>query len=617
MNMIDQVVAFFAPDAAIRRAAARTILANYEAAQPSRQRKFRSAGKSSNALVQTSARQLRNQARYLERNHDIARGAIRTLVNNIVGPAGIGIEPQPRRRGSNEIHDEYANALRTAWKDWQRRPEVTWGYRWAAVQRMVARTWMRDGEAFSQMIIGPATGLQHGTLVPFSLELMEPDMIPLDYDDEAAGIRQGVQRNAWGRPTGYWCHKADPLENGLAAIKSNMKFVPPERMLHIASTDRIGQLRGVSEFASIITRLEDIKDYEESERVAAKIAAMLTAYVKRGTPDMFEADNVQRDSEGKVIPSEVSLSPGTIIDSLAIGEEIGLIDSKRPNPNLVTFRQGQLKAMAAGIGASYSSISRDYDGTYSSQRQELVEQWIHYACLTDEFIGQFVQPVWERFVLAAHLSGVVPMPADIEAGSQNDAMFVGQSMPWIDPAKEAVAWLALVQAGFASEVEVLRKRGVNPRDVLEQIATFRKESSDKGLKFSSDFTNTTTAKTDPPPEPEPQDPAEPDAVAIAMAGIATGLGVLASREQPAPSVVVNQAPTTVNLADTHVDVAAPVVNVAQPDITVQNTVEPTPVAITNTVEPAPVVINGPTRSVQTVERDPDTLEVTRTVTNFE
>jgi lambda family phage portal protein len=508
MNLIDQMVAYFSPDAAVKRMAARTVLANYEGAAPSRLRKFRSDGKSANQLVSNSAKPLRAQVRYLERNHDIARGALRTLVNNIVGPSGIGIEPQPRRRGTNEIHKEYADALRAAWRDWQRRPEVTWGYRWPAVQRMMARTWIRDGEGFAQTIIGNVAGLQHGSKVPFSLELLEPDYIPLDYDDDAAGIRQGVQRNAWGRPTGYWAHKTDPLETGLSAIKSNMKFIPAERMLHIASTDRIGQLRGVSEFASVITRLEDIKDYEESERVAAKIAAMLTAYVKRGTPEMYETGDNETDANGNVVAKEISLSPGTIIDSLAVGEEIGLIDSKRPNPNLITFRQGQLRAASAGIGASYSSVSRDYNGTYSAQRQELVEQWVHYACLTDEFVGQLVQPTWERFVLAAHLSGVVPIPEDLEPGTQDDALFVGQSMPWINPYHEAQAWHQLVQDGFASEVEVMRKRGVNPRDVLEQLAQYRKEADEKGLKFSSNFANTTEAASPaeeltpeaPPPE---------------------------------------------------------------------------------------------------------------------
>ena len=89
----------------------------------------------------------------------------------------------------------------------------------------------------------------------------------------------------------------------------------------------------MTKFASVITRLEDIKDYEESERVAAKIAAMLTAYIKRGTPDLYNPADQPRDEQGNIIPREVSLQPGAIIDSLAIGEEIGLIDqTTQPQP---------------------------------------------------------------------------------------------------------------------------------------------------------------------------------------------------------------------------------------------------------------------------------------------
>jgi lambda family phage portal protein len=216
---------------------------------------------------------------------------------------------------------------------------------------------------------------------------------------------------------------------------------------------------------------------------------MLTAYVKRGNPELFDPAQLAHDENGNPIPREINFQPGMVIDTLGVGEEIGLIDSKRPNANLIQFRQGQLRAMAAGIGASYSSLSRDYNGTYSAQRQELVEQWVHYAVLTDEFVGAFVQPVWEQFVQISAASGVVPMPNDIRPGSHDDAAYIGQSMPWIDPMKEASAWLRLVRAGFASEVEVMRKRGVNPQDVLEQITEFRRQAGERGLEFDSDASN--------------------------------------------------------------------------------------------------------------------------------
>lgn len=497
LNFVDQAIAFFFPGAGVRRLAARNVLSHYEAAKPSRLRKGRKANGSPNAGPQMGAVGLRGLARNLEANHDIARGALRTLVNNVVGASGIGIEPQPRRRDGS-IHVEYAAALRVAYRNWAQTPEVTQRHHWSKVQRMVAKTWLRDGECFAQRLIGAVPLLDHGTKVPYSLELIEPDLIPFDHHDAARGIQQGIERNTWGKPTGYWAYKEFPGGESWTKRSYELKRIEAGRMHHIASLDRIGQLRGVSEFASVITRLEDIKDYEESERIAAKVAASLTAYVKKGSPQDFVADADAPAGQ----PRELNLAPGMIIDSLAVGEEIGMIDSNRPNPNLVTFRQGQLRAVAAGLGGSYSSISRDYSGTYSSQRQELVEQWIHYAVLCDEFVGQFVQPTWNDFVLAARLSGVVPMPADVDPDTADDALFVGQSMPWIDPLKEALAWQALVEAGFASEVEVMRKRGVNPRDVLEQITAHRNECAEKGLVFKSNFANQNKGA---PPAPPPED----------------------------------------------------------------------------------------------------------------
>ena len=505
-NAIDKLIGYLSPAAGLRRMNARRALSQYEAAQPSRMRKLHRDQRSPDLQVQQGAVAIRTQARNLEQNHDIARGALRTLVNNVIGPTGIGIEPQPRRKDGS-INAEYAKALRDAWRNWCLCPEVTQRHHWAKVQRMLAKTWFRDGEAFTQSLIGQIPMLDHGTRVPFSLEMFEPDMVPMEYTDAGKGIRQGIQRNTWGKPTGYYVWKSFPIDISTTLTRPNdLKFIEASRILQLASLDRIGQMRGVSEFASVITRLEDIKDYEESERIAAKVAAALTAYVKKGSPDLYDTQTqALLDSEGNALPRELSLSPGTIIDNLSVGEEIGLIDSNRPNPNLITFRSGQLRAIAAGLGASYSSLARDYNGTYSAQRQELVEQWIHYAILTDEFVGQFVQPVWQQFVQAAHLSGVVRMPADLEQYSEDDCLFVGQSMPWIDPLKEASAWHQLTQDGFASEVEVIRKRGGNPRDVIEQIAAFRKDAADKKLVFGSDFANSNQAPTGQQADPAPAD----------------------------------------------------------------------------------------------------------------
>jgi lambda family phage portal protein len=472
--------------------------AYYEAARESRFRILHQGGGHPDELVRQGARALRDQARYLERNHDLARGILRTLTNNIVGASGIGVEPQPRREDGS-IHDEFAARLRELWRDWCMKPEVTWRMPFSKVQRAMARTWLRDGEAFAQMLSGAVPLLDHGTEVPFSLEIFEPDMLPLDLDDPGRNLRQGIELNAWGRPRNYHFYRTHP-QDGLTATRGGYRVVPASRVLHLYDSDRLHQRRGVSEFASVLNRLEDVRDYEESERVAAKLAARLTMYVRRGSPDAYNPDDDPRpiDANGNRMPREIGLEAGTILDNLGAGEEVGIIDTKRPNVNAVAWRQGQLRAVAAGIGASYSSIARDYNGTYSAQRQELVEQWVNYAVLTDEFVGMFVRPVWENFVRAAIASGVIVPPPDLVPNSEDDALFIGQSMPWIDPMREAEAWLSLVQAGFASEPEAIRRRGANPRDVLEQIAAWRRDVAARGLAFSSQM-----------PSPNPAAPAQP------------------------------------------------------------------------------------------------------------
>ena len=499
-NPIDSITAWFNPVAAVERAKARQTLAHYEAAKPGRLRKDRNKNPGPNQLVERSAVALRNHARYLERNHDITRGVLRTLVNNVVGPGGIGIEPQPRRMDGS-IHTEYATALRALHRKWCRRPEVTGKMHWAQAERMMAYTWLRDGEGFAQQVVGPVAGLQHATAVPFSLELLEPDFIPMNFSDLSRKIRQGVQLNEWGRATAYHCFKRDPREAGSWVTPSDLKIVPAANMLHVSTMDRLHQVRGISEFASVLTRVEDLKDYEESERIAAKVAASMGAYVKRiPGPDGYEAPDGKTQEE-----RHLRMQPGMIFDGLQVGEEIGMIDTNRPNPNLVAWRSGQLRAYAAGVGASFSSISRDYNGTYSALRQELVEQWVHYAVLTDDFSGQFSLPVYETLVRVAHLSGVLPIPKDVMPGTEAECLLVGQQMPWIDPLKEATAFEKLTQAGFTSEVEVIRRRGGNPREVMDQIAEWRRLAAELGLRFTSDAVHARAAKDGASADPDAEE----------------------------------------------------------------------------------------------------------------
>lgn len=477
INLADRVVAFFAPVAAVKRAQARKVLSYYEAAKPDRNNKGRRERGTADSAVMTAGLSLREQARHLEQNHDIAKGIINTLVQNVVGANGIGVEPMPRRMDGT-IHEQFAIQLLALYLDWCKRPEVTWQHNWASAQRLMARTWVRDGEVLAQMLSGPVVTLDHGTRVPFSIEMIEPDLLPMDYTDLSKKIVMGVERNGWGRPVAYHLYREYP--NGLNYITraTDVKRVPAARIRHLKLVDRIWQARGVTVFAPVLKRLDDIKDYEESERVAAKVAASMAAYIIKGDPELYNPD-------GTGEKRQLKFRPGMIFDDLRLGESIGTIDTNRPNTNLENFRRGQIRAASTATFVTYSSASKDYDGTYSAQRQELVEGWGAYAVLGAEFSSQMVQPIWEQFIDVALLAGLLDMPADLNTDSLKDALFIGPQMPWIDPVKEANAWEILESNAHASGPEIIRRRGRNPRDVLEEEANWRRLADEKGVSLSA------------------------------------------------------------------------------------------------------------------------------------
>jgi len=492
---LDRVIYALSPGWAARRAGARYRVAAYsgayEAAQSGRLRKRTRDYGDGNTTANGAQVPLRDMARNLDRNHDISRGILNVLVRNIVGANGIGVEPQPRDAQGNVLED-LAQKITDLWETWSRAPEVTGELNRARAEQLACRSWMRDGEALCQYVEGNVPGLTHGSAVPFSLEYLETDMVPMDFNDPARNIIQGVQANAWNRPTTYWVYKTHP--GARITAYPELKAVPTDSIGHIKLIDRFGQRRGVSMFASVMGRLDDLKDYEESERIAAKIAASMAAVIKKG--DATSYPDTPYDTKDR----SMHFAPGMIFDDLQPGESIETIDSNRPNPNAVTWRDGQLRAVSAGADVSYSSSSKNYNGTYSAQRQELVEQWAAYQLLSQAFIDQHTSEVYVRFVGMCLTAGLIRMPRGVTFAGLTHALYIPPSMPWIDPAKEAQAWELQEKNLWVPGTEIVRKLGRNPRDVLRAEKQWREAQTTSGLKADLGASNQATAAPSAPTE---------------------------------------------------------------------------------------------------------------------
>lgn len=445
----------------------------HEVTRPSRNRKLARDWGSGNAIAGMDARQLRDQARHLERDLDLADNALNVLVQNTVG-AGIDVLSAPRLPGQ-PINRELALQLDDLWDAWWDAPEATRTHDYGMCQQLLARSWFRDGDAFYQDLIGAVPYFEHGTAVPYSFEMLEADLVPLDFNDSARNILQGVERNSWGRPIAFHVYKSHPGDP--MGTRLETKRVSAEFMHCIALMKRLHQVRGLSVFASAMSRFEDVKDYEESERIAAKVAASMTFQIKKGSGEQYGADlGGQAILQDGVPIRELRLAPGAIFDDLLPGESIESLGTDRPNPNAATWRKEQLRAAAGGIGVSYSSLSLDYNGTYSAQRQELVEKWGSYLMLAERFIALCVRPQRMRFVEACVLSGRVRLPRGWTLRDLAASTYVRPVMPWIDPLKEAYARGEAEDRGWVSPQQNTLQYGNNPAEVLRQRQDWQEQT---------------------------------------------------------------------------------------------------------------------------------------------
>lgn len=483
INVFDRALMAVSPGWAAARARSRVqalyYQRAYEATTPGRLRKWNRNHGSGNQAATGAIGPLRDFARQLERNHDISRGILSILVRNTVGSNGIGVEPQPKD-ANGEIHDDFAEQLDNLHTEWSQRPEVTWTYDRAGMEQMLCRSWFRDGEVLAQRVMGYLQTLDHGSRVPYSIEMIEADLLPLDYTDPNAGILHGVERNAWGRPVAYHLYKHHPNDPGVPFVPDR-KRVSADLINHLKAVDRINQVRGVSHFASVLARLDDIKDYEESERVAAKIAASIAAVIRKGSPDMYDPSQFLNPDGSARAERSMRMEPGTFIDGLLPGEDVSMMDSKRPNSGLKDFRNGQVRAVASGTDVSYSAASKDYDGSYSALRQELVDQYSAYATLSNAFIGMIARPIYQGFVSTAMLSGAIKVPRGVDPNTVTDALYVPPQIPWIDPQREATANEIMEDRAWMSAPDIIRRRGGKPRDTAKQQAAWLRMKDKLGI----------------------------------------------------------------------------------------------------------------------------------------
>ena len=319
--------------------------------------------------------------------------------------------------------------------------------------------WLRPARLFHQLVT-----VERGAL---RTRQLSPEQVDPALNRELAGggrIVAGIEFDAYGRRVAY--HVLPDAPDMAPRMIGPPVRVPADDICHVYERRVPGQVRGTSWLAPVATRLIELHKLEDALLARMNTAALFAGFVTDaeggggGLTDAATAD-----------PAELSLEPG-VLRMLPVGTTINFpnVPGTEGAPELLAHMS---RSVAAGIGLPHPIMASAYgDVNYSSGTLGL-GQFIRRvkAVQGSLLVGQFLQPVWNRFVTLEILSGRLHAPDFARDPAPYFAVtFLFPAWPSLNPLDESRADVLALNAGLRSRAEIIASRGRDITDVDSEIA---------------------------------------------------------------------------------------------------------------------------------------------------
>lgn len=405
---------------------------------------------------------LRVRSRHLFQNNTFSRAMISSFDTNVVG-TGIKARPTLKLYDMLGLDKDAAEA---------------WGRRTQELFELWAKSKKSDAErknnffqlqdlAFKTALLGGdcfALTCFENNFEPFGMciKLLEGERCqnPFGVMDSDA-LAEGVEVDKNGAPVAYHF-----TQKPVWSIDDYSDFVESVRVpafdefgnpnvIHVFTVDRTDQRRGVPVLAPVILQLKQQERYQDAELMAAVISACFTAVIENNEPDEAEElyGNVSEDERcdrtdgnGRSLETgfeaALEMKPGGVW-SLAKGQKISNLNPQRPNVNYQPFVESIFAEAAAACGVSFEVVLRKFGTSYNAVRAAILESRKTFERLRHDFISDFCQPVYEKWLAQAVLMGIVEAPGffedPIKRSLWSNCRWVANASFLLDPKKETEA----------------------------------------------------------------------------------------------------------------------------------------------------------------------------------
>ena len=440
---------------------------------------------------------LRARSREEAQNNGYYKGFLRELQENVVGAQGFQLISKPMD-SDTDIDVEAKNSIERHWKIWQKkesRPELS-GMGFKNFCKLVIRSAALDGEVFIWERKGERVNPYR-----YSLRLMEPGSVDVTLNTEppdgrassanVAGnnvVRMGIEFDENRFPVAYHILASERDIEFFIHASTGRKYirVPSNEIIHLFLNDGIWQTRGVPWVHPALLRFNMMGKYEEAELVAARGGASKMGWISEGDEGTgYTGDDDEDEADDEELIEE--FEPG-VIGRLKKGQEFTSFDPDHPNAIYPDFIKINLRGVAAALGESYNQLAQDLEGvSFGSLRQGALSERAVWMGLQNWLIEEAFDRIFGKWLESGLQAGAItnrngrPLPFErIEKFLEHE--WQPRRWEWIDPLKDTSADRMQQEDLTMSRSERIRKRGRQPVEVFQEIATERELMQTLGIE---------------------------------------------------------------------------------------------------------------------------------------
>ncbi len=422
---------------------------------------------------------LRQRSKQLFTENLYARGLIRRLLTNEINK-GLALEATPDADILKiENLSDWSESVERLFGVWGKLPDLcdhkmlrTFG----AIQRQARMMAIVSGDV---LVI-----IRQGASKLPTVELIDADHVEDPMADihwrqaRARGneITHGVEVDKNGRHVAFYVAQEDgthlrvPARGARTGRRQAWLVYGTERM--------VDDVRGQSLLALVVQSLKEVDRYRDAEQRAAVINSMIAMWVKKSEDKMGtlpvtggavrkDTYTTQDDSQGRKDVQFSANMPGMIMQELQTGEEPVSYDTRRPNVNFGTFEAAIINAIAWANELPPEVLTLAFQNNYSASRGAVNEFKMYLERIRTGFGEEFIDPIYQEFLVSETLIGAIDMPGFLEArrnpslwyvyGAWVSADWSGAIKPNVDLLKEVKAYKELIDAGLITRERATRE----------------------------------------------------------------------------------------------------------------------------------------------------------------